>query len=114
MSPLLFLSIHSDFASLSSDSEAAGRVRLPRASGSELPGHSSGGRPPRAAARLLRQHHQRARRQELPALAHAGGSHQNCSVYEGELMATSSSLCWRVFVKHAFVDLNGSVTPVDY
>lgn len=74
----------------SSDPEAAGRVRVPRASRRELPGLSPGGRPPRAAGRLLRQHHQRARRQERPAAAHAGGTHQNRAVHEGEL-ATSST-----------------------
>lgn len=108
----LFSSIHPLrlCLSFSQECEAAdGCVRMPRASRSELPGNGPGGRPPLAAARLLRQHHQRAGRQELPAPAHAGGSRQYGSMYEGELtmmMMRSSFLQTRISVV-----VNGSETP---
>lgn len=57
---------------------------MPRPSRGELSGHGAGGRPPRAAGGLLRQHHWRTRRQERPAAALAAGPHQDCPLFEGE------------------------------
>lgn len=79
----LYLFIYLFISIICVDKQADGRVRVPRAASCQLSGLVSGGSPADPAGRFLRQHHQRERRQERTAAAHAGGTHQDCALHEG-------------------------------
>ena len=91
----LYLFIY--FNNLCVDKQADGRVRVPRAASCQLSGLVSGGSPANPAGRFLRQHHQRERRQERTAAAHAGGTHQDCALHEGLSSLTFELQHWHLF-----------------